>query len=126
MVEPKLTLSAKQRLKKPADYQRVYKSKQWGTSPHFTFNVQAADECRLGVTVSKKVSKLAVSRNRIKRQIKEFYRANQSDLRSAHLVVTAKPSCQRASDEDRNQSLIELWSKLLKWQRWHARQSIKN
>lgn len=122
MGEPEFTLSATQRLKKPADFQRVYKSKQWGGSAHFTFNVLAANESQLGVTVSKKVSKLAVVRNRIKRQVREFYRTHQHDLNSAHLVITAKPSCREASDEDRYASLDELWGKVIKWQRWNAHQ----
>lgn len=121
----RLTLSAQQRLKKPAQFQTVYKSKQWGGSRHFTFNVLAQDEINqhgvLGATVSKKVSKLAVDRNRIKRQIREFYRLRQHDINNADLVITAKPSCNNASDAERYASLDELWTKVLKWQRWHQR-----
>lgn len=119
-----LTFSAFQRLKTPADFQRVYRSKQWGHSQHFSFNVCPADVERgvLGVTVSKKVSKRAVDRNRIKRQIREFYRRHQHELVGAELVLTAKPSCLSASDADRVSSLTELWEKLLKWQQWHTKQ----
>jgi len=125
MGEPKLTLSAQQRLKTPADYKRVYQTKQWGGSTHFTYNVCAADSGRLGVTVSKKVSKSAVVRNRIKRQVKEFYRTHQYQLKAVHLVITAKPSCSIANSESRVASLQELWAKVLKWQRWHARQQLE-
>jgi len=77
----------------------------------------------LGVTVSKKVSRRAVDRNRIKRQIREFFRHHQTELRNAKLVITAKPSCLNVSDHTRKQSLAEMWVKVLKWQRWHARQT---
>jgi len=128
-----LRLSSSQRLKKPSQFQAVYKSRQWGGSRHYTFNVLAHDSAQLdhnapailGVTVSKKVSKLAVDRNRIKRQIREFYRLRQSQLNDADIVITAKPSCHKASDEERLKSLEELWVKVMKWQRWHHRQISK-
>jgi len=116
------TLSKAQRLRSPKDYRRVYQTKQWGGSSHHTFNVNPLDQptlSSLGVTVSKKVSKLAVVRNKIKRQVKEFYRHRQEELLSTELVITAKPSCSSASNEERSQSLTVLWVKILKWQRWH-------
>jgi len=126
------SLSAFQRLKKPEQFQTVYKSKQWGGSKHYTFNVLSQDDVSdnlghgvLGATVSKKVSKLAVDRNRIKRQIRDYYRLHQHDIDNAHLVITAKPSCNKASDAERYESLDELWGKILKWQRWHKRQQSK-
>ena len=128
------SLPAFQRLKKPAQFQSVYQSKQWGGSRFFTFNVLARDKnsdsehtnAVLGVTVSKKVSKRAVDRNRIKRQIREFFRHNKNELANADLIITAKPNCIKASDQDRHDSLLELWSKVLKWQRWHQRQLEKS
>lgn len=125
-----LRFPSSQRLKTPSQFKHVYQSKQWGGSKHFTFNVLGKLSCLesektppvLGVTVSKKVSKRAVDRNRIKRQIREYFRHNQSDLNAVDIVITAKPSCMAANDEERNQSLVELWKKVLKWQRWHQRQ----
>lgn len=133
-----------QRLKTPADFQRVYKNKQWGGSTYFTFNISAlptlsSQRCGsdreldslavptiLGVTVSKKVSKRAVDRNRIKRQVKEFYRRRKADLPNTELVITAKVGCAEASDEQRQLSLESLWEKILKWQRWHLQQVDNN
>jgi len=113
-----------QRLKKPDQFKLVYKSKQWGASQHFSFNVLALnskvqDQSRIGITVSKKVSKLAVSRNRIKRQVREFYRHRSEMLILTDLVISAKPSCAKASDDERLISLDQLWQKILKWQRWY-------
>lgn len=121
-------LTQAKRLKKPADFKNVYSSKQWGGSKHFTFNVLANDASEansLGVTVSKKVSKRAVDRNNLKRVMREFYRHRQSELKGASLVLTAKPSSLNASRQERLQSLKELWSKVLKWQRWHQAQLHK-
>ena len=127
------SLPSSQRLKKPAQFQRVYQSKQWGGSRYFTFNVLGKtplseinqDMPVLGVTVSKKVSKRAVDRNRIKRQIREFFRHHQSQLKDADLVITAKANCINATDQERRESLLELWEKIAKWQRWHQRQLAK-
>ena len=121
-------LSKTQRLRTPAEFQRVYSSKQWGGSKHFTFNVLANDlgqSNTLGVTVSKKVSKRAVDRNHLKRVMREFYRHKKVDLNGCSLVLTAKPSSKLATSEERLQSLEELWSKVLKWQRWHHREIAK-
>jgi ribonuclease P protein component len=129
MLPLSLTLSKHQRLKKPAQYQQVYKSKQWGHSRLYSFNVLAHEssgaDVILGVTVSKKVSKRAVDRNNIKRQIKEFFRHHQSQLSDASLVITAKPACLKANKIERAESLVELWSKILGWQKWHKRQEAK-
>jgi len=126
------SLSKQQRLRLPQQFQDVYKSKQWGGSNHHTFNVLAPlplarrGQARFGVTVSKKVSNLAVQRNRIKRQVREFYRHHQTELIPVDLVITAKPSCAKASDEDRLKSLELLWQKILKWQRWYKKSFSDN
>lgn len=118
-------LTRQQRLKTPDDFKKVYQSKQWGGSEHHTFNVLAHEAGndslpRLGVSVSKKVSKNAVVRNHIKRQIKEFYRCRKKTLIASDLVITAKPSCAKANNDERYESLTLLWNKILKWQRWYS------
>jgi ribonuclease P protein component len=53
---------------------------------------------RLGVTVSKKVSKKAVKRNKLKRRIKEAFRLfilteiSNTNMGAVDIVVTAKPT----------------------------------
>jgi len=123
------TFSKDKRLLKPADFHWVYQSKQWGASALFTYNVRSNQESdtplavsRLGATVAKKVSKKAVDRNQLKRQIREFYRHHQHQLINASLVITAKPASLKASNVERQQSLEELWAKVLKWQRWYNKQ----
>lgn len=117
-----------QRILPSAQFKRVYSNRQWGNTKMLTFNVlydETLDNkiSKLGVTVSKKVSKLAVRRNHIKRLVREFYRHNHKELKSTHLVITAKPTAKKASNEEINAELGELWSKLMKWQRWNTRQN---
>ncbi len=52
------------------------------------------DANRLGIIVSKKVSKKAVDRNRIRRQIRESYRQMEDAVKPGYdLIITAKNSC---------------------------------
>lgn len=121
-----------QRILKNRDFRRMYASQQRGGTALFTYHVMPdqnshdKQQCsKLGVTVSKKVSKAAVHRNRIKRQVKEFYRLNQHDLTSTSLVITAKRGCAEASDEQRWAELAQLWEKVMRWQAWYQRQQAK-
>ena len=88
------------RLRKKNDFDRVFKK---GKSSYdkilgikVLFNEQ--EENRYGVIVSTKISKKAVKRNRIKRQIREAVKALAPDLKKGlDLVVIALPG---ASDKD--------------------------
>jgi ribonuclease P protein component len=49
---------------------------------------------RLGVTVSKRIGN-AVTRNRVKRLIREAFRVRQADIEPVDLVVIAKPGVEK-------------------------------
>ena len=56
----------------------------------------AAAHPRLGVTVTLKINKRAVVRNRIKRRIREVFRLNQARIEPVDIVVIARrdsPDC---------------------------------
>lgn len=67
---------------------------------------------RLGVTVSKKVSRLAVQRNRVKRMIRESFRLSQFSIPFMDIVVIAKPQCAMQESAELRQDLNKLWLKL--------------
>ncbi len=116
-----------QRLKSPEEFKLVYGNKQWGNTRLLTFNVlSVTQESQLGVTVSKKVSKLAVRRNELKRIVREFYRHKKAELVAAKLVITVKPAARNASNGEVRAELEELWVKLLKWQRWNSHQQNRD
>ena len=86
------------RLRKHADYQRVYASsrKQFSKQMSFFFCVRAADDKyvidgpRVGLTVGKVMGK-AVDRNRIKRRLREVIRKNAPALRQLPVDVILHP-----------------------------------
>lgn len=124
-------LPKNQRLKKPAEFSAVYQNNQTRakgqyfivlTFSHFytVANEPTSDTIaevlppsRLGVVVSKKVSKLAVRRNRIKRLIRESYR-HKTHPKGFDFVVIAKPYADKADNKDLANELNYLWKKMHK------------
>jgi ribonuclease P protein component len=70
-----------------------------------------AEHARLGVTVSKRVDKLAVGRNRIRRQIKEIFRALRASLPAGDYVVLAKPEAAKADNPALRAELLSLFER---------------
>lgn len=69
------------RIRTSRDYKEVKKMGCKLYTPHFVLFIKknGCDHPRLGVTVSRRVGN-AVTRNRVKRYIKEFFRTNKQNL----------------------------------------------
>ena len=96
---PSESLPLRERLRHSPDYQRCYRQ---GYRRHGRFFVvfvmpNQLDGPRLGMTVSRKVGG-AVTRNRVRRRIREIYRRwkGRPELASLDLVVHAKPPAGQA------------------------------
>lgn len=104
-----------QRLLKPAQFKLVFEKRQ--SAHNDFFGIYAAknslNHSRLGLVVSKKVSKKAVIRNRIKRQIREVFRRQQKHLGSFDFVVIAKFPLAKTVDNPVNSKLHDLWQKAI-------------
>ncbi len=105
-----------QRILTPTQYKSVFDKRQSQHSSHFGVYV-ARNTCslaRLGLVVSKKVSKKAVVRNAVKRRIREFFRqqALVSDMCSSiDYVVVAKAPALGLSTAQFNIELASLFGK---------------
>ncbi len=67
---------------------------------------------RLGMAVSRRVSKLAIVRNRIRRQIRESFRLNRPRLPACDILVIARQSAAQRSNAQLRVELESLWSRL--------------
>lgn len=70
------------------------------------------DHARLGLAVSKRVSKRAVDRNRIKRLVRESFRRARHGLPPIDLVVMAREAAAAAPGNDLLAELDALWRRL--------------
>jgi len=115
-LETKKTLLKEERLLKPSEFQSVYKNGKWSANREIAVNFRPSDKPfpSLGITVSKKVSKLAVDRNRIKRLIREWFRHNKNQFKNIELIITAKPALNSKTNEQVFLSLNDVCRKIKK------------
>lgn len=71
------------------------------------------DYPRLGLAISRKSARLAVTRNRIKRLIREFFRAHQQDLTGLDVVVVGKPGLDKKTNAALRKILEQHWKRLI-------------
>ncbi|MBQ8658159.1 MAG: ribonuclease P protein component [Clostridia bacterium] len=74
------------RLKKQADFQKLFSSGKRGFSPSLTLLYRPHAELRMGISIGKKHGK-AVVRNRIKRLIREAFREVEGEIKGTYSIV---------------------------------------
>ena len=74
------------RLKKQADFQRLFKSGKRAFSPSLTLVYRPSEKMRMGISVGKKHGK-SVVRNRIKRLLRESFRHTQGEMQGNYSFV---------------------------------------
>jgi ribonuclease P protein component len=99
------------RLRRRDDFAKVYANGDRYRGKYLNLKILLdvnAESTKIGIVVSKKVSKLAVSRNRFKRQLRAIFRQLLSQLKGGlQIVVTviasqSKPSYQQLCDDLKN------------------------
>ncbi len=96
-----------------ADFRRVFQQRRKIASRHGALFVAANDlqHARLGIAVSRKVSRRAVERNRIKRQVREYFRLHHRQLGPVDVVFTAFPGCAGLDNAGVRAMLEMLWQR---------------
>ncbi len=74
------------RLKKQADFQKLFNKGKRGFSPSLTVIYAPFKETRMGISIGKKHGK-AHDRNRIKRLLREAFRAAQTEIKGTYSFV---------------------------------------
>lgn len=84
---------SKFRIRKRAEFVQIQRDGAKIYCKHFLIIVRPSKsgDSRLGVVVTRKLDKRAVRRNRLKRQLREIFRLNRSNLRSPlDIVIIAR------------------------------------
>jgi ribonuclease P protein component len=100
------------RLLTAAQYQRVFRRCERRAGDALISVLAVAnglDHPRLGTAVSIKAAGSAVTRNRIKRLIRESFRLHQAMLRGQDLVVLVRPGVSTRSNREINRTLDNHW-----------------
>ena len=74
------------RLKKQADFQKLFQKGKRAFSPSLTVLYRPSDKMRMGISIGKKHGK-SVKRNKIKRLIREAFRLTQEEMKGTYSIV---------------------------------------
>ncbi len=115
MIEPDFSFPPQLRIKKPAEYKKVFAKPVKSSDQFFTLLAikNDYDHPRLGLAIAKKNVKKAVHRNVIKRTVRENFRKQQQFLGSIDIVVLARKEAVEAPLEQLRKSLEKHWLKLV-------------
>ena len=80
------------RLKKQSDFDKLFKSGKRAFSPSLTFVYKPSDTPMMAVSVGKRHGK-SVQRNRIKRLIREAFRAVEGEIQGGYSIVIVPKVC---------------------------------
>ncbi len=103
------------RLRRPADFAalRINSGRAGGRCFHLRYRANELGHARLGLAISKRVSKRAVERNRIKRLLRESFRRVRHQLPAVDLMVMAREQASGVPGAELLAEIGGLWSKLL-------------
>lgn len=110
-----MRFSKKSRLLSKADYKNVLDQSERMSQKQLLvlFKSNQHSFARLGLMVGKRVAPLAVSRNRIKRAIRESFRAVQEKLPGYDFIVIARTDCDKLSKLELREGMNKLWQRLI-------------
>lgn len=74
------------RLKKQADFQRLFNKGKRAFSPSLTMLYRPSEKMTMGISIGKKHGK-SVQRNRIKRLLREAFRSVQEEMKGTYSIV---------------------------------------
>ena len=101
-------------LKKDCDFRKVYKHGKSFANRYLVMYIleNKSDSTRVGISVSKKVGN-AITRNKIRRRIKEAYRLNiDENVKNGYdIIFIARVSCNEAEYKDIDNAINHLVKK---------------
>ncbi|MBV5302017.1 MAG: ribonuclease P protein component [Methylococcales bacterium] len=115
MTKIDFSFSQQLRLKKPAEYKKVFTNPTKSSDMYFTLLAvkNEFDYPRLGLVIAKKNIRKAVHRNRIKRIIRDNFRCHRHNVCNIDIVVMARREAQDVTSFLLQKSLEKHWLKLV-------------
>ena len=112
---PTAGLPREARLRRPGEFAalRTSSGRAGGRCFHLRYRNNELGHARLGLAISKRVSKRAVERNRIKRLLRESFRRIRHQLPAIDLMVMAREQAAGVPGPQLLDELDGLWKKLL-------------
>jgi ribonuclease P protein component len=99
------------RINKTRDFQKVYRTGKTVHTPALVIKFLQSPKFRAAFVVNKKVSKLAVERNRIKRAVREEVRLLMPSLIVGDYMLVAKQTATGFSNKDLRTQLVSALKK---------------
>ena len=84
------------RLKKQADFQRLFQKGKRTFTPTLSVIYRPSEKMTMGISVGKKHGK-SVQRNRIKRLLREAFRAVEGEMKGTYSIVLIPKVCEEYS-----------------------------
>jgi ribonuclease P protein component len=102
------------RLRQPTDFVALRREGKRVSSRYFhtQYRLTQSGEARLGMAVSRRVSKRAVVRNRIRRTVRESFRICRGRLPLCDVLLVARAEAATQSAADLRSDLDLIWSQL--------------
>lgn len=109
------SFSKESRLLNQAQFQDTLIHKQAIFDKHYKFyyRINSLAHPRLGIIAAKKKCRLAVDRNRLKRQVREAFRHYQSQLPSYDIIAITSQMAVKANNLELRQCLDNLFLRLI-------------
>lgn len=113
---PRQGFARHQRLLNAAAFDAVYSLRIRAFDSFFAVNAapNTQGHARLGLSIGSKAVGNSVSRNRVKRVVRESFRKSAADLAGLDLVVGARNGARTAHNARLRESLDELWKQIRK------------
>ena len=109
--------SKQQRLLKARDFQRVFDQSSLKTSTRAILLLAATNHLghpRIGFIIAKKQVRLAVQRNRIKRVIRECFRAQSDATFSYDVIILVRKELESLNNQEIRVEFESQWNKLMR------------
>jgi ribonuclease P protein component len=107
-------LPKENRLKKEKEFEAVFKGGRTlkGKSVFLRYLINGTDKTKVGFVVSKKISKLAVERNKAKRRMREIVRLRKNSLKDGlSIVIVSLPQIKGMTYQEIKEDLGNILSK---------------